>query len=348
MALAVHEEGYEGLPWFTALLDDPVASVMRPLTIARALGVAARIGLFHDLADGPVPVDDLADRHGLQTEPLQLMLDVLASERYLDFEDGGYVISASARRWLDPESSTTMIDSLSYSLEYWDWWTELDQIAVGGALPITKPDADDSVSWRRRVRAQFEWARMIGDSVADAIDLPRYAESILELGNAGAAHGWFSAVLCQRSPKLRATVIDEVPAVEVARELIWKAGLEHVVTHRGGDMMTAPLGGPYDAVFCLPLLTGLADDGAISLLRRIRSALTAGGTLITMRQNGDLARSPDPAFAWHELFLRLTSRADLTTPEQFTEQLRQCGFGLPRTHELPAAPELTVYVARAI
>jgi hypothetical protein len=348
MAPPAHADGPERPPWFTALLDDPIASVVRPLTVARALGVTARIGLFHDLADGPVPVDYLADRYGLQAEPLRLMLDVLASEHHLEYADGGYVICASARQWLDPESPTSMTEALSYSLDYWDWWTELDQVAAGGALATTKPDAGDSARWLRRVQAQFQWARMIGESVADAIDLPRYAQSILELGNGGIAHGWFSAVLCQRNPSLRATVVDEAPAVAVGRELIWKAGLDQVVTHRAGDMMTAALGGPYDAVFCLPLLAGLDDEAATSLLRQVRSALNAGGSLITLRQNGAPTRSADRVFAWHELFLRLTSPADPSTPEEFGAQLRGSGFGRPRIHNLATAPELSVYVARAI
>jgi hypothetical protein len=344
----VRAEGYERPSWFAGLLEDPISSMLRPLTVARSLGVAARIGLFTDLADGPVTVEELAERHELHVEPLRLMLDVLANENRLDYEDGGYVICASLRPWLDPESPTSIIEALSYTLDYWDWWTELDQVVAGGALPIAKPTPTDSVGWLRRVRAHFEWARLIGESVADAVNLPRDAESMLELGAAGTAHGGFAAALCLRNPTLRATVVDEPAAIAVGRELIWDAGLEQVVTHHAGDLMTAPLGGPYDAVFCLPLLNGLDDDATASLLQRARAALNAGGSLITLRDNGALAKLPDPAFAWHKLFLQLTSHANLSTPEQFGQQLRGNGFGLPRVQKLAAAPELSAYVARAI
>ena len=78
-----------------------------------------------------------------------------------------------------------MTTALSYLLDYWDWWTELDQVAAGGAVgPLARRQR-----FARLVAPGAGAVRVcasIGDEVADAVDLPRHAQSILELGSAQA------------------------------------------------------------------------------------------------------------------------------------------------------------------
>jgi 2-polyprenyl-3-methyl-5-hydroxy-6-metoxy-1,4-benzoquinol methylase len=327
------------------LVSDPLNQTVHSLALARSLGVIARLGLFSELADGPVSVADLAERFALQAQPLRMMLDVLTSENYLTTADDRYEVAEPARKWLDPRSPSSIIATLSYTLEYWNWWAELDQVAAGGAVATISPEFDDESGWLRQVRAYFEYARLIGDDLADAVDLPRYAESVLDIGS---AHGWYSAVLCQRNPLLRATVVADAPAVTIGRELIWEAGLERSVTHQTGDMFTSDLGGPYDAVICFPLLFGLDHIQVMRLLARTRAVLRPGGLLITMRATHPDEERSLPRLASSALFLRLASRPDPISPREFNDQLAAAGFGVPRVHELASAPELSVYVARAV
>jgi len=327
---------------------DPLTRTMHSLAVARCLGVVARLGLFSELAGTPVELTDLAHRFALRADPLRMMLDVLAGERYLQCRDGAYSIAPAARTWLDPASPTSVTVALSYTLDHWAWWAELQQVAAGGAVATTAPDADDESGWLRRVRSKSEYAQRIAGEMAELIDLPRQAKSVLELGS---AHGAYSAALCRRNPMLRSTLIDHPSAIDVGRELMWEAGLDQVVSHRAGDIFTADLGGPHDAVFCTPLMMGFEPDQVMRLLARVRRALQPNGLLITLRWNAagcaDNA-DPDPRVASSQLLSRLASRADASSPEEFQAELNAAGFGAPRVHQLGKAPELAVYVARAV
>jgi hypothetical protein len=323
---------------------DPLTRTMHSLAVARCLGVVARLGLFSELAGAPVELTDLAQRFALRTEPLRMMLDVLAGERYLHCRDGAYSIAPAARQWLDPAAPTSITIALSYTLDHWAWWAELQQMAAGGALATITPDADDESGWLRRVRSKSEYAQRIAGEVVDLIDLPGQARSVLELGS---AHGAYSAALCRRNPMLRSTLIDHPAAINIGRELMWEAGMERVVSHQAGDIFTADLGGPHDAVFCMPLIMGLEPDQVMTLLARVRHALEPGGLLVTLRWSATGA-DPGPRCGSGPLLSRLTSRTDLSSPAQFQAELRAAGFDTPRVHRLSKAPELSLYVAGVV
>jgi O-methyltransferase domain len=329
---------------------DPLTRTMHSLAVARCLGVVARLGLFSELAGAPVELTDLAQRFALRADPLRMMLDVLAGERYLQCHDGAYSIAPAARQWLDPAAPTSVTIALSHTLDHWAWWAELQQVAAGGALATTKPDADDEGGWLRRVRSKSEYARRIAGEMVDLIDLSHRARSVLELGS---AHGAYSAELCRRNPMLRSTLVDQSAAINIGRELMWEAGMERVVSHRAGDIFTADLGGPHDAVFCTPLMMGLDHDQVRTLLARVRRVLPPGGLLITLRWSAGSAASAagvgaGPRFASGPLLSRLASWADPSSPEQFEAELGAAGFGAPRVHRLSTAPELSLYVADAV
>jgi hypothetical protein len=337
-----------------AIHTDPCEAALLALALARSVGVVARLGLFAELSDDPVEVTDLAHHHGLQVEPLRMMLDLMASVGWLEQRLGSYAISPGARGWLDPNSPCSIVTTLSASLDSWAWWGELDQVVSGAAMTTsTVPDPDDEIAWLRRVGSQFEYARRIGEEFADAIELPHQAQSLLDLGG---SHGWYSAVLCKRYPMLRAKVIDAAPVVAIGQELMWQHGMDCVVAHEVGTVFgsgasdpcgSRDLGGPYDAVICTPLIGGHTDEEVLDLLRSIRAALRPGGLLITLRTNHADDDAPAAAAAALDLFLRLTSHEELSSPAQFRTQLSTTGFSAPRTRRLTTAAPLTLYVTRA-
>ena len=197
------------------------------------------------------------------------------------------------------------------------------------------PDSDDETGWLRRVGAHAEYAGRIAEDFADAVNLSHLAESVLELGS---AHGGYAAALCRRNPMLWATVIDNEPAVAIGRELTWEAGMERVITHRGGDIFSTDLGGPYDAVICYPLLSGLAPEAAMALIARARAATKPGGLLITFRSNRGEDCAPTPTVLSSELLMRVISRPDPFSPVELQSTLTAGGYGVARVHALAAAP----------
>ncbi len=325
----------------------PVALTFQALAVARVLGVAARVGIFGDLSDGPRRANELATRLGLERVPLQLMLDVLVGEGLLDHLYPNYSLTKDGRRWLDPESPSSVTTFLSQSLEYWQLWEGLDRIAVGRPNK-PGPVVEDVQAWPRYIRANYEIDRLLADEVAAAIELPPTARSLLDLGG---SHGGFAAAMCNRYPHLAATVIDGPGPVMVGRELMWEAEMDGAVCHSVGDIFTSDLGGRYDAALCQPLMTGLSAQKSALLLERLREALRPGAVLAILRLE-ESAQPPIaarlPSTAALELFLRLQTGQDARPSESIAGLLSAAGFSAAEVFELPSCPDVRLHVCHAL
>jgi hypothetical protein len=331
------------------VLAYPATESFQAIAVARTVGVAARTGIFAEAARGPATVTELASRLALQPVPLRMMLDLLVGQGLLGYRDGSYELSVSARRWLDPDSPTSVNTFLSHTLDYTDWWASLEQVVTGQPVgpPAVTAD-DDEVTWLRNVRGAYETARLLADDIADAMSLPTSARSVLDLGG---SHGWYSAVLCQRNPALRATVIDRPGAVMIGREIMWETEMDRVVSHEAGDLYTADLGGPHDAVLYTPMMFDRDEHRTHLLLARIRRTLPIGGVLAVLRTHQGEARQhadqPPPPAAL-ELLLYLRSGGERMSAVELDAALLESGFGTSAKHRLPIAPNVTLHLARAI
>jgi hypothetical protein len=330
-----------------SVLADPVTEILHTLALARTIGVAARSGIFGNLAEAPRAVPELAAALAFQPEPLRLMLDVLAGVGLIDYHGATYELSAQGQRWLDPDSPTSITTLLSHTLDHWDWWAGLDDVVAGHGGACPTPDDDDEAAWLRYTRADYETARLVAADVAAAIDLPESSGSVLDLG---AGHGRFAAATCLRNPLLRATVIAAAGPVAIGREIMWETGMDQVVTHQVGDIDTAYLGGPYNAVICSPLALGLDAERWQTLLGRVHEAMRPDGVIAVVGAGPITAPGADrPALeAALELFHYVRTGGGAAVSAALPEQLAAAGFREPVAYSLAALPGLSVQVARTI
>ena len=330
------------------LLANPASQTFQAIAVARTISVAARVGLFAELADRPRSVDELALALGLVAEPLRAMLDVLVGRGLLEYRHGCYAVAVQARHWLDPDSETSITTVLSHSIDYSDWWNDLERIVTGQAVPIGSRIPASEAEQVRYTRAQFEVARLLSDDIVAAIDLPEDARSVLDLGG---SHGWYAAALCQTNPSLRGTVVDFAGAAMIGREIMWDTGMDDVVGHEIGDPATAELGGPHDVVLCFSVLNRLDPRGRRVLLHRIRRSMATGAVLVTFG-NGQLDGSidgPQPGSAAAiELFRSVQHGCPPPSTAELTEALAATGFGPMRIQRLSATRDITIQIATAV
>lgn len=314
------------------------------MALARALGVAARAGVFGALAQRPGLASELAAQLALDPGTTQTMLDLFVGEGLLERRDTYYGLSDEGQRWLDPDSATSITTFLSHTLEYWEWLGNLDQLLRGDVIDSTRPDVDDESRWLRRVRAEYEMARLVSDEVATAIGLPDSARSVLDVGG---GHGEFAAAICRRNRRMRATVIDEAGAAAIGRELTWEAGMENVITHEVGTINTADLGGPHDAVIYHPMMSRSPGPMGNLLLERVRAALRPGGVLVFF-QPGDSENVGSPAAAMKLLLWARSGGGAISSPASATMDLVSAGFAAPRVYRLRRTPSARLNIASAI
>lgn len=326
-----------------SLAPVPDGHAMFGMPMSRVTIAGVRLGVFERLARGPAAAEELARDIGAQPEGTLLLLESLAALDQVERRQGTYMLSRSARKWLDPSSDTYVGTHVENCGDYWDWWDRLEQVVRTGEGVEIHDFPPDDPHWRRYIRGQFELARLSAPEVARALRLPPGPRRILDVAG---GHGWFAAELCRRHSGLEATVIDLPASAAVGREIIAEQKMADRVTHVDGDMMSSDLGGPYDGALCFNIVHHLSPDENVRLLRRIHDVLTPGGTLAVL----DLFMPPRDtradAGAMLGLFFHLTSSAATYTEDQLREWLAEAGFGRPRRIKLRRLPNLALFEAR--
>ncbi len=321
----------------------PAAEAWGGMALSGVLVAAVRTGVTARLARRPSTAAELAADLDLDPVPTRLLLDCLRSGGHVRVRAGRYQLSRSSRRWLDPDAAMSVARFVAGTADYWDWWAGLDE-AVRAGKPAGHYDAPPGDPyWRRYVYGQLELARLSAAEVARKLPLPRGARSLLDIGG---GHGWYSAQLCRRHPRLAATVLDLPGSAAIGREIIAGAGLAGRVRYRDGDAITADLGSGYDAVLCFNLVHHLQPEQIAGLFGKIREALVPGGSLAVMDAFADPGARAAAAANVLGLFVYLSSGAQAYTPAQLRGWLREAGFGAPRRRRVLRIPGQAMYVAR--
>ncbi len=317
------------------------------MALSAILIAGVRTGITERLARQPSTAAELAADLNLDPVPTRLVLDCLRSAGHVVVRRGRYRLSRSARRWLDPESKLSVAQYVAGTSDYWEWWSNLEDVTRSG-----RPDGHHDAPpgdpyWRRYVYGQLELARLSANEVAKKLPLPGTARTLLDLGG---GHGWYSAQLCRRYPGLTATVLDLPGSAEIGREIIAEAGLADRVVHRDGDATVDHLGehfdSGYDAVLCFNLLHHLTVEQIEPLFARIHDALVPGGTLVVMDAFADPSRRASAAANVLGLFMYLSSGSQVHTPDRLDGWLRDAGFGQPRRIPILRIPGQAMYVVQ--
>jgi SAM-dependent methyltransferase len=346
MRLALKGSGpLEWLALRLGLVPTPAAEAWGGLALAGVLVAATRLGLTDRLAAGPATVDDLATELGVEPDAVRLMLNCLRSLGHVTDRSGRYALSRRSRRWLDPASDLSVARFVDSNDEYFQWWSRLPEVARSGR-PVGHHRAEpDDPFWRGYITGQFELARLSAAEVAAKLRLPDRPLEVLDIGG---GHGWYSAQLCRRHPRLTATVLDLPGSARVGREIIARAGLSDRVRHRDGDALAVDLGGPYDLVLCFNLVHHLAVEQVPPLFEKVRRSLAPDGRFAVLDAFGDPAARRTAAGNFLGLFLYLSSGARLYTPDELRDWLGAAGFGPPRRRPIRRIPGEALYVSRPV
>jgi SAM-dependent methyltransferase len=333
----------EWLALRAGLVPTAAAEAWGGMALSGVLVAAVETGLTARLAQGPATVAELAADLELDPVPTRLLLDCLRSARHVRARGGRYRLSRSSRRWLDPESDLSVSRFVAGTADYWNWWSGLDEVTRSGRPTGHHEAGPDDPYWRRYITGQFDLARLSAGEVASKLRLPGEPRSLLDVGG---GHGWYSAQLCRRYPRLTATVFDLPGSAAIGREIIAKAGMSDRVQHREGDATTDDLGSGYDGVLCFNLVHHLTPDQIVKLFSRLRDALAPGGSLAFMDAFAEPDRRKSAAANVLGLFVYLSSGSQVHTPDQLNSWFREAGFGAPRRIRILRIPGQAMYVVR--
>jgi len=247
---------------------------------ACALFAAVQLELFTALdraGDEGLEEAELARKLDCQERSLGMLLTAMTALGLLERQGDRFKANAFARRYLAADSEDYFGFLLKHSAHILPGWTRLAEAVRSGGrvVELSSVETVDEQRQEAFLMGMFNVARRQADQVAAALDLSG-RKTLLDLGG---GPGTYAVYFCRHNPGLKATVFDQPGTEKFARAVFARYGLEDRVDFIGGDFLTSPLPGGFDAVWLSQVLHGEAPVPAARLVQRGAEALAEGGLL---------------------------------------------------------------------
>ncbi|MGW3186088.1 methyltransferase [Kitasatospora sp. NPDC001119] len=253
-----------------------LASGGRLFQVVHAL---AELGIADILADGPLPVSEIAARSGAHELSLKRLLRCSAMLGIFAEGPTGTFASTPVTQALRSDNPHGVLPLIRYNhmaLTARPFDEILHSVRTGEpafskvfGVSFNEYLQQDPEADRFCDEFQSYWGRQFAQEELDQWDLGRFA-SIADLGG---GDGYFLAQALRRYPELRSCLLDLPWMSEKAEAVL----TEHEVVDRAaivpGDLLTDPVPEGYDAYFVKAVFMRFSDDEADHVLRSIRKAI---------------------------------------------------------------------------
>jgi SAM-dependent methyltransferase len=275
-----------------AVAVDPEAlfRVASGFMAAKHLFVAAELGLFAALGDGPATLDELAARVGLQARTARISADAMVALGFVERDGERYANGALATAFLAQRGPL----DLSPFLRFWDrisypnWATLARSLRTGRAatVELTPDEAEIFAAGVEAVTAGSAHA------LAETYDFASHRRML----DVGGGTGSFLAAALQRHAQLTGTLVEIEPVLSVARERVASGPMAQRIEVIGADAVTDPLPAGHDVVLLANVAHLLSPAHNETVLRRLRE-VSEPGTRLLMVDFWTDATHTDPPFA---------------------------------------------------
>lgn len=221
-------------PAARALLDP-----FLPVLQARAIITAVDAGVFEALGTRTSGVIELAKTLSVDPEVLEMLLRILVSAEYLSCTEGEYDLTDLSRMTLLPDSPAGLASWVKFNKVHWDVISMMEHSLRTGRGVDSSRFLKTKEDWAVQQMAMLETARPVAPWVAGQVPIRTGATRLLDIGG---SHGLYGALICRLNPPMKSAVLDVPGAVENARELAQRIGIDDIVEYEEGDALEDDLG----------------------------------------------------------------------------------------------------------
>jgi len=300
------------------------------------LAACLHLRLFETLADGPLSVAELAYRHDLPETAMRRLLAAAAALKLLRRRGGAdrYGLDMLGAATLGNPGIAAMVGH--HRLLYADLADPIALLRRGGgggrlqeywAYAGTARPADlDSAEISDYSRLMAVSQAMIADSILAAYPL-RDHRCLMDVGG---GEGAFAQAAARRWPNLAVRVFDLPPVAKRAEERFASAGLTTRGRAIGGDFHRDQLPREADIISLVRVIHDHDDDAAVGILRRVRTALPAGGRLLLAEPMAETPGAEAAGDAYFGMYLLAMGSGRPRSPAVLSDMVVQAGFVGPR------------------
>jgi ubiquinone/menaquinone biosynthesis C-methylase UbiE len=304
--------------------------------LAQALKGAIELEIFTHIAEGSTTASQLAQKCGGTEKGVRVLCDYLTVHSLLTKAGAHYGLAPDTAALLDKNSPRYMGQVANFFLHPVMVAKYNDVAALvrrGGALDHTlSPNEHIWVEFARYMAPMFDLPASL---VARIVTQAAVPERVLDVA---AGHGLFGIYVALCDPRIHVTFQDWDNVLNVARENVKARGLERQSSFLPGSFFDVNLGAEFDLVLLPNFLHHFDYPTNISLLKKVRNALSPHGrvAIVEFVPNEDRVSPPDGAlFAMR--MLGTTPSGDAYTFVELERMLQESGFASVRAESLAPA-----------
>ncbi len=302
--------------------------------VSQAVAVAAELKIADALADGPLPVLELARRVDAHPEALDRLMRALVSQGVFTARRGNrYALNAvSEPLRSDAPVSIAGMARFVGAPQHREHWSRLAEAVRTGRPQLEQLRGMPPFEY---LGTEPELAAIFNDAMTSMSELalgPVVAAydftGLRTVVDVGGGHGRLLAAILSAAPSARGVLHDLPEVVEGAPELLGRFGVADRVEVSGGSFFEAvPPGG--DAYVLKNVIHDWADEDALRILRTVRAAARPGATLLLVEavipehQRESLAKIID-------LEMLVSAGGQERTEREYRTLFGQAGFGFTR------------------
>ena len=306
---------------------------------ARLIQTAVELAIFDALQNSATTVEAVAGQLKLEPKATELLLNGLASLELLHKRAKYFSLTEAAAKYLLKSSPQYVGAMIRFESSLWTCWEKLPE-AIRSGQPVRPPNMyqGDPTETEIFIKAMDSLVNARGDAAvtANAIDW----SGIGELLDVGSGPATYPIALCQRFPKLRATIFDLPGTLAITERYVREAGMAERIRLIAGDYRKEPIPGSYDVIFLSNIIHSESFENNRSLIRKLVSNLKPGGQIVIKDHILDDSRTTPPIGAIFSLLMLLTTESGRCYSfNEIKSWMEQAGLSQVRQIDLP--PPLT-------
>ncbi len=305
--------------------------------LPRIILTALDLDLFTHMGRRVWALPALARRTRVSLRGLDILCRNLASCGLLLKRGARYQTGALGRTMLNRRSPAYRGAYLELLRTHWEDWSKLTRSVRKGCPVDDDGDPDDPAYRRAFTWAMHHRSRDVAPEIAARINL-QGARTLLDLGG---GPGTYALAFLNRNPRLRATVCDRAPALEVAREIASTDPAGRRLSYLPLDFMRRAIPGQYDVIWYSNVLHIYSPASNHRLFRKLARTLTPAGRLLIQDAfiHDPNGLFPAEANLFAVTMLLFTDEGNTYSTSETSTWLRKAGFGRVRRLRLKAGRE---------
>ncbi len=320
---------------------DSIFQVASGFMASKHLYVANEVGLFEQLAEGAITLDELSKRTGVPRRTIRILVDAMVALGFVDRQGDRYQNGPVAATYL---SGRTPADLRPF-LRFWNRisypsWLHLEESIRTGQAAVGHLSEELVKIFSEGVEASTAGTAM---ALATTYDFSQH-QRVLDLG--GGTGSFLLAVLRNYS-HLETTLFEQPDVAAVARQHLVGIPVADQVKIVEGDFFKDPIPDGHDAVIVANVIHLFVPQHNLALLKRLRECVPDGARLLLVDFWTDPTHT-QPTFAalMAGEFQMFTGEGDVYSEEEVHEWLQQAGWR-PLEHK-PLAGPASLIVAEAV